>query len=153
MKNLIDFNGLWFYEGTSQKIMSIVYNNQGRENRLRFWYGDKETGKSWNEENDVCGYISRSAGTKKIPLLINNRNSSGGGALMTDSIVKIVETKTGRVLYQHDTFSQPIFSVCISDLPEYHSNVNADNETHARFKSYKSAVRYADFMNGKRMNK
>lgn len=153
MKDFKEYNGFLFYEGTPEKVMSIISNNHGRETRLRFWYGDKETGKSWNEENDVCGYVGRSTGTKKIALLINNVNSCGGSSILTDCIVKIVNTKTKRVLYQHETFNQPVFSVCASDLPEYHSNVMANEEIHARFGNYKSATRYADFMNGKRNNK
>lgn len=149
MKNLIEFNGLWFYEGTTKEVMNVVSNNQGRYRRFRFWYGDKETGKSWNEENDVCGYVGRSTGTKKIPLLINNCNSYGGGALMTDSIIKIVDTRTKRVLYQHESFNQPEFIV-----RSYDCAVLAENDLHAQgFKNEKQAQRYADFVNGKRMSK
>ena len=146
MENLKEFNGFYFNENTAEKVMQIV-SSTGRNTRLRFWYG--KMGKSWNEENDVCGYIGRSTGTKTIPLLINNIISMGGGALMCDSIVKIVDTKTKMVLYQHENFSQPEFIV-----RSYDCAVLADNILHAQgFKTEKQAQRYADFMNGKRMNK
>jgi len=149
MKNLIEFNGFWFAEGTASSVQSVIVSNYRCKNRLRFWYGDKKTGKSWNDENDVCGYIGRSTGTKKIPLLINKISSYGGGGLLTDCIIKVVDTGTKRVLYQHENFNQPEFIVRTYDCA-----VLANNIVHARgFKTEKQAQRYADFMNGKRMNK
>ena len=146
MKNLKEFNGFYFNENTPEKVMQIV-SSIGRNTRLRFWYG--KDGKSWNEENDVCGSIGRSTGNIKIPLLINNSNSMGGGSLLGDSIIKIVDTKNKMVLYQHENFSQPEFIV-----RSYDCAVLADNILHAQgFKTEKQAQRYADFMNGKRMNK
>lgn len=148
MKKLIEFNGMYFAEGTPCKVMNIC-SNPNRNRRFRFWYGDKETGKSWNEENDICGYIGKSTGAKKIPLLIQRVNSSGGGALLTDCIVKIVDIETKRVLYRHENFNQPVFTVRGYDFA-----VLADNKLHAQgFKTEKQAQRYADFMNGKRFNK
>lgn len=153
MKNLIEFNGLYFADRTASTVQTIICDNlkNKRENRLRlrFWYENNKTGKSWNEENDVCGYIGQSTGDKKIPLLINKSSSFGGGALMTDCIVKIVDTKTKKVLYQHENFNQSKFIVRTYDCA-----VLANNTVHARgFKTEKQAQRYADFMNGKRMNK
>lgn len=55
------------------------------------------------ETYNTCGYIGRSTGNHKIPLLVNNSRSHGGGAL-TDSIVKISLAKGGKVLWQHKTY-------------------------------------------------
>ena len=140
-----ELNGFWFNEETDTKVMSVI-SGLTRETRIRVWYGDNKTGKSWDEENDICGYIGRTTGTNKIPILVNNSRSYGGGALSCRSIVKIMETKTKRVLYQHPNFNQSVFTVIDKE-------VFADGEIYGRCKSEKSAQRLADFMNGKRMSK
>lgn len=146
MKNEIKYNGVYFSEGTPEKVMQIC-SNANRKSRLRFWYGDNKTGKSWNEENYICGYIGRSTGSKKIPLLISKINSYGGGGLLTDCIVKIVDIRTKKVLYQHENFNQSVFVA--EGL-----TVTRDGQIFApNCKNENSAIRLADFMNGKRHNK
>lgn len=147
MKKEIEFGGIWFDETTPPRVMEIISSNLNSK-RFRFWYGDSDTGKSWNEENDICGTIGRSTGGKKIPLLIHNSGSTGGGTLLTACIVKIVDTKTKRVLYQHETFNQPVFHnlgsiVCFGE----------EDQIYANCKTERSAKRLADFMNGNRMSK
>lgn len=146
MKNLVEYNGFWFSENTHTRVKDIISNNLGRSRRLRFWYGDSNTGESWDEENDVCGYIGRSTGSKKIPLLINNCNSYGGGSILDDCVVKIVDTHSKQVLYQHETFKQGYFT-CIG------IEVYKNGEIYGRCRTEKSALRLCDFMNGKRMSK
>lgn len=154
MKKLVEFNGFWFGENTPNEVKNIIVSNyNGRKNRLRFWFGN-ENGESWGEENDICGYIGMSSGSKKIPLLISRINSFGGGALMDECVVKIVDIKTNCVLYQHENFKQSIYSVITpSDMPEYAANVLQDGSIYARCKKITSAKRLSDFMNGKRHNK
>ena len=150
MKNLKEINGLWFNENTSEEVAQIIARNY-HKGRLRFWYGKE--GKAWAEEYDTCGYIGRSCGTCKIPLLIPRSTSIGGGALMTDSIVKIVEIATNRVLYQHANFNQATFTSVENNevkYPEYTYCVLSNGELYARFTTKQRADRYADFMNGKR---
>jgi hypothetical protein len=148
-------SGTCYNVGTDVKVIDCVENAQRTRQRVRVWFGDVSTGKSWNEENDVCGYIGRSTGAIiKVPLLVSKSNSYGGGILLSDCIVKMVDTKTGRELYKHANFSQSVFTVTdSSDLKEYTANVLQDGSVYARCKKMSSAQRLADFMNGKRMNK
>lgn len=137
---------------TSQEVINILESlYDHRETRIRVWYG--ENGKSWDEENDVTGYLGRSTGMIKVPLLINNKKSYGGVALLDAYIVKIVNTRTKRTLYQHPKFTQGKFAVTDSDLKEYQANVNREGEIYARCKSLANAQRLADFMNGLRFAK
>ena len=145
MKNLVEFNGFWFSESTSDRVKGVIVNNY-RKNRLRFWFGDVATGKSWDDEHDVCGYIGRSTGGNKIPLLIENKRSSGGGAILDDCIVKIVDINTKSVLYQHPNFNQSVFTVSGNEVFQ-------NGEIYGRCKNETSASRLCDFMNGKRYNK
>ena len=146
-------SGTCYSPGTPEKLVNVLERLlDNRNTRIRIWYG--ENGKSWNEENHLTGYLGRSTGPFKIPLLINNSNSIGGGGLLDNCIVKIVNTRTKQVLYQHENFSQSVFTVHTpSDLPRYTANVLENGNIYGRCKTVKSAQRLADFMNGKRMSK
>lgn len=139
-------NGIFhFNEGTPEKVMQIMNDLYHNGTRIRLWYGDKETGKSYNEENDIMGTIGGTTG-KKIPILIHNSRSYGGGAISCDAIVKIVDITNNRLLYIHHTFSQSKFQA-------FSSSVLQDGETFANCKSNGRAERLADFMNGVRNSK
>ena len=122
------FNGFWFDEITDLKVMKVI-SGLSRETRIRVWYGDNKTGKSWNEENDICGYIGRTTGSKKIPILINNKRSWGGSGILCHAIVKIVRTDNKAVLYEHPNFSQSFFTV-------QGNEVFSDSEIYGRCKEF-----------------
>jgi hypothetical protein len=65
---------------------------------------NKSIGLDWLEENMSHGYIGRSTGTKKIPLLIPNERSTGGPALLDHCIVRIRTSNGGKVLWQHPQY-------------------------------------------------
>lgn len=151
-----------FDKGTPEAVRRILeeLRQSSRERRVRVFLGDPDTGRDWNEENDVTGYIGRSTGEKPILLLIPNRRSTGGGGLLTAHILKIVEIGTGLTLYQHPKYYTAKFeAVEGSDLPEYGAEVysvdpqTGKREIYARCKNYLSAYRLAAYMEGKRHNK
>ncbi len=74
--------------------------------RLRVDYGDIKTGKSWNEIHGVCGYVGRSTGKFKIPILMYNKISWGGSTILDHCVVKIAfaNKQLGGVLYCHPTY-------------------------------------------------
>lgn len=74
--------------------------------RLRLTYGDPDTGHAWGGEPDT-GYIGRSTGTVKIPLVIHNRRSMGGGGVLDHCIVRIELAAGGHVLWQHPKYQPP----------------------------------------------
>jgi hypothetical protein len=154
MKNYSEFNGMWFTNETPEAIKIALVNGYRSNYRFRLWYGNAESGKSWNEENDICGYIDKSNGSVKIPLLLANNTSSGGGGIMTDCIVKIYNITLKKVVYVHPTFNQSKFeAVNGSDMESYAANVLQDGDVYARCKSFQKAVNLARFMNGERMCK
>jgi predicted alpha/beta-fold hydrolase len=97
-----EVNGTFYHAGTSDEIVAILEQARRHNWRLTFDFGDVATGKSWGEVNDVSGYIGRSTGSIKIPLLIHNTRSYGGGALLDDCIIGIKHSnrQAGGVLYQ-----------------------------------------------------
>jgi len=158
MKNLIEYKGMFFYEGTEIEVMETITDLRRTGNRVRIFYGDKETGVPWNEENDVIGRIGRSTGTQKIPLLIFNAHSFGGGALLTGSIVKIVDIQTKKTLYQHENFYVPTMFVSPVNNKEliemgYTHELCINGENFANCKTEQKAIRLMQFMKGERFSK
>lgn len=84
-------NGTAYHEETPESIIEIIEEalNSQRQIKLRFYFGDTNSGKDWCEENDIIGYIGRSTGEIKVPLLFNSARSSWGGSLLDHCIVKI----------------------------------------------------------------
>lgn len=121
-----------------------MYQNARDKVRLRFFYGDSETGRCWMDEHGTIGYIGRSTGIYKIPLLIHNNRSYGGGAILDHCIIKIMVGK--HTLYQHPLFNMPI--VTVND-----KQVLFDNEVYANCNSEQQAIKLAAFMRGERNSK
>jgi hypothetical protein len=118
----------------------------GRYVRLRLWYGDTTTGEAWEDEYHTMGYIGRSTGVQPIPLLIENKRSLGGQAILDSSIVAITLAKGGAFLYKHPTFTPGIWE-------SHGCTVTHNGTVYANCKSDAQAKRLADFMSGRRNNK
>ena len=92
-------NGTSYSVNTSDKVIEVLERCRNNRTRIVVDYGDVETKESWNEVYDVSGYVGRSNGIYKVPLLIHNSRSLGGGCILTDCILSIKESKGKRVLY------------------------------------------------------
>lgn len=138
-------NGTCYHKETCQAVVDVLENARLNNKRIRIYYG--KNGKSWNEENDIIGYIGRSCGIIKIPLLIKNSRSYGGGGLLDHCIVKIVNISSKRVEYIHKKFSQSLFeaegTAVYQDGKDFAPNC----------KNVLQAERLAQFMNGERNSK
>ena len=98
-------DGTAYHKETSHIVVKIIDEARlsNRTIRLRFYFGDTNTGRDWEETYDTTGYIGRSTGRIKIPLLIKNIRSTGGPAILDHCIVKI-EKKVGTkyvTVYSH----------------------------------------------------
>ena len=155
-KQYKEVDGLFYDERTPDAVCNILsrfnalHRTRRNSPRLRLWYGDIETGRCWMEENDTTGYIGRSTGSIKIPLLIHNSRSYGGGAILDNCIIRITarNSHTNRIdcLYSHPNFHIPAITID-------GASVLFDGAIHANFKTREQAHRYAAFMAGERMNK
>ena len=135
---------------TSSRVAVLLNRLTESKQRIRIVYGETETGKDWLEEYGVLGSIGKSTGSKQIPLLISNSRSTGGGAILEDCILKIVDVKSKKVLYQHDKYIAPKFDI-VPSIVGY--SVTVDGNVQANFKTIKQAQNYIDFMLCKRMSK
>ncbi len=132
-------DGVQFDAGTPKAVSDILLRYMGNRNqRIRIFYGDPKTGKDYGEEYDIMGYVGRSTGQVKIPLLINNANSSGGPGILDGIIVRITVDK--RNVYLHPTYT---CNVVVKGTEVY-----LNGKIHARFKTAEKANKYASFLRG-----
>lgn len=142
-------------KNTPSRVSTLLNNLKMSQQRVRLVYGDTDTGKDWLEEYDVIGTIGCSTGINKIPLLIKNSRSTGGGSILDHCILKIVDVKSKRVLYQHEKYVSPDFTIQYGTSigHGYNYAVLCNGSVQANFKTEKQAKNYIDFMLCKRMSK
>lgn len=102
-------NGTAYHFDTPDEIVIILEEARQSNHsiRLRFCFGDTETGRDWEETCDTTGYIGRSTGSIKIPLLIHKITSSGGPGILDHCIVRIKKKNNGgsyREVYRHPKY-------------------------------------------------
>lgn len=101
-KPTFETNGTHYTEGTDPSVVHYLEAFRGSDDRLILYYGDTKTGRAWGDKE--TGRIGRSTGKIKVPLICHNARSLGGGAILTDCVVRIETAKGKRALWQHDTF-------------------------------------------------
>lgn len=99
-------NGTFYHVETNDEVIRVLENCRESRTRIVLDYGDTKTGNSWNEVYDVTGRVGRSGGVVKIPILVHNSRSMGGGAIFDHCIIGIKESKGGRVMYAHELSHQ-----------------------------------------------
>jgi hypothetical protein len=140
-----------FKEQTHPKVKELLELLNHSRRRVRIWYGDVETGKSWNDEYHVTGTIGRSTGIAKIPLMVANRRSHGGGAILDHCIIRIDDINARQTLYKHPNFHTGLH---INGPEVVTYNAGAGHYAPmAVFNSAEKARRYYDFMEGDRYSK
>jgi hypothetical protein len=82
-------SGIYFYPKTSNQLIQLLVHLHTINERLRFYWGDPETGLDWGEAFDVTGRIGTTTGRIKMFILVYNRRSYGGQMIMSDHIVRI----------------------------------------------------------------
>ncbi len=152
------YNGTAYNKNTSNDVIKVLdmYLQGSRDQRVRIFYGDTKTGQDWNEEHDVIGYLGRSCGQFKIPLMISKANSSGGAAILDHCIIKITVEK--RTVYKHPKYNCNEFDIKKIGKREeilfsrgYRFKVMRNGrENVANFKEEDAASRYVSFMKGER---
>lgn len=141
-----------FEPHTPDPVIAILEDARNRQSRLRLYYGNRETGRDWNDENDVLGYIGRSMGPIRAPLLIKTRASRGGFAILTAHIVRIQSARDKRVLWEHATYHSLPFALGPSVHDGFVEAVYRDGQMHAQFNKPGDAAKFMDRILGRRMS-
>lgn len=98
-KEYQSINGTCYHVETPARVIEILEHSRQFKNRLRIHFGEPKTGKAWGDIE--IGHVGRSTGTFKIPLMIHNARSMGGGALLDHCVVKIehANKRDGGIIY------------------------------------------------------
>ena len=163
----VNYDGTWFRYGKNirnegwkykenEKLWKVLSSLVHSGRRVRIWYGDTETGRSWNVESEFAGTIGRSTGKIAIPILIKNSRSYGG-ALLDDCIVRIDDIKEKRTIYKSDNFhveDMIVYEIFGDANYKYRvaklSEDSGEWEVQANFKTEQQAHNYVAFMRGER---
>jgi len=89
-------SGTFYHIDTPDHIVEKLEQIRLSGQRIVLDYGDIKTGRSWGETNDIAGTIGRSTGQIKVPILIHNKKSMGGGSILTHCIIGI-KTSLGKI--------------------------------------------------------
>lgn len=150
-------NKLKVYKNVNNSLMNILLNSFAYRFRIRIWYGDQETGRSWNEQYDTMGRIGRTTGNIKIPILVKNSRSWGGEVVLVGSIIRIDAIEDKRTLWEvpnfhvedmkvYEVFGYKNYKYRVAKLSED----SGEWEDQASFKTEKQAHNWVAFMRGKR---
>lgn len=142
----------WFDGRTPLRVQKAMESLRQSRTPVRIFSGNTKTGRDWMDEYDTMGLIGRSMGLMKVPLI------GDGHAVLTHCIVKLVNTDTGEVVYQHPKYHLP--KIELVEAPDYekssgytHSvkmeNAEGEMQLHANFKSSKAAQAWINFISGK----
>ena len=141
-------DGTSYHADTPQAVIDVLEGARKRNTRIRIFLGDVHTGRSWNEEWDVKGTIGRSTGPVKVPLMIPNVTSTGGSAILDHCIIRIIETRSKKVLYTHPKFHTGEFMINYGSEPGLPIEVFNDGKLHARFKTKERAQKFIHDLKG-----
>lgn len=143
--------GTWFDPDTPKPVCSILERYRKSGDMLRIFYGNSETGRDWMQENDVVGYIGRSLGPQKIPLLIAD-GERGGPGILDHCIVRIIDVDSRKELYRHPRYHHGDMEIRPATCGKpYTHGVWVDGKNHANFRSYGTAAQWVAFMTGECM--
>lgn len=146
------------FDNIDDRLVSIILQYRGSNERLRLFFGDIHTGCSWLDEYDVMGTIGRTGGKFKVPILLNNSCSVCGGAILLGSLVRIDEVSTHRTLWKVPNFHVEEMTIADYGKGEYPFAVMQKKDDGivsnvANFKTRIQAEHWIDFMNGRRYRK
>lgn len=141
-----------FHQDTHPRVRAIIESARLSGRKLRLHYGDLTTGRDWLEENDVVGFIGRSTGIQKAPLILKSKRSDGGPAVLDQCIVRLADANTGEELWRHPLYALPALEQ--EHRPPYHAKyshvVLVAGQVHAAFETAEKACNWRLFMEGKR---
>jgi hypothetical protein len=86
-------DGTSYHVGTPEAVVRILEETRRSRTRLHLLY-------PVDSEPSERGYVGRTTGSRKVPILLHNSRSLGGGLIMCDRIVEIRESRGGKVLWK-----------------------------------------------------
>lgn len=168
-KYTVTLSGTYYPADTDIAAISAMEYARLSDHRVRVFIGYTEAyrgqggtegkpGEVWPQEYDVTGYIGRTTGQVKSPILLHSKASSGGGIISADCLLGLrLTTGACAWLYKHPNFDLGVWEVkdatgCKRDDGN-HFEVFHNNKVHARFNTAQKAINFIAFMEGERGHK
>jgi hypothetical protein len=109
----------WFTPGTHKKVQKVLSAAHANSDLIRIFYGNVITGHDWCEEEDVVGFVGRSNGVFKVPLLLEAYQASSttlesanyGDSILTHCIVRIIDVSSQKELFRTPNYRMPEFKI------------------------------------------
>lgn len=142
-------NGTAYHKDTKPEVIRLLERFRESQERIRLWHSYNN--KNWNNEYHTIGMIGRSTGQYKIPLLIDNKRSTGGISIAEEHIVRIDTNRNGikETVYIDKSIQFDLFIG--TDTGNVYNRTK--RELYTKCKNGDSGKRLAAFMNGERWNK
>lgn len=137
----------YFDPCTSLELAKVLEGCRKSKRKVRLVLGDTATGEVWLDEYDVVGTIGRSAGSLKMPLLIEDWES-GGGAILTACVLAVIDWQSGRWLFRHTAHKHPDLDIRATGDVTRPWGVSRSQQAVARFQDIGKAGAYVAFMRG-----
>lgn len=159
-------NGTCYHEKTPVEVRRALEKARTHGLMVRLMLGDPETGEVWLEENDVVGFIGRSTGTQKVPLMVEALlrgpteivSTHGGPQLLDHCILRIINCSTGHDLYRHPKLQLPQLTLFPYKMPQrkmttqerksYEKLKWETDDGGAAFATFEEGLEYVAFMQG-----
>lgn len=149
MKEYQVVNGTFYDSRTPTEVINVLEKARLNRTRLHISLGDVTTGRDWLEEFECFGFVGRSMGRIKVPLVLPLSRSIGGGAILDHCIVRIRHSSGGKVLWKHPNYHHGKIEVRQKEQPvtlgEWRSllvDVLLDGQVQAAFETVAKAMRY-----------
>lgn len=161
----------WFQPGTDPKAAKALNTAYTQENLVRIFLGDPQTGRDWCEEFEAIGFVGRSSGVLKVPLLLEAYRASAntfessafGGAILCKNVLRIVDVLSSTDLYRHPLYQTPDLAVvgASEDMRKIgyffsvvrHFGPHEDSQCVANFKDESQAIEHVAFLQGLRIGR
>ena len=137
----------YFDPGTAPELAGVLEGCRKSNRKVRLVLGDPDTGEAWLDEYDVVGTIGRSAGSLKVPLLIED-GESGGGAVLTACVLAVIDWQSGRWLFRHAAYKHLDLDIRATGDAARPWVVSRSQQAVACFQDIGKAGAYVAFMRG-----
>ncbi|UYD72391.1 hypothetical protein AIIMSE5_044 [Acinetobacter phage AIIMS-AbE5-RC] len=124
------------------RLQQVIEQYKDKTTPIRLFYMDDD-GTDWLEESGCIGYVIYPQGAVSA----HDFELVGAGTVLHNSIGKVVDVQTGRVLYQHGSYQNPNLVVFGSHLRGW-SVKTTDGRVVAFYRTKGPATRLANYLNG-----
>ena len=158
----------WYRAGTPKKVAAILEaarssfsDNRHQGTILRLFYGDPQTGRDWAEEFETTGFIGRSMGPMRVPLIMEPllddvrdiTSSNCGGSINTVNVLRIIDVRRAEEVYRAKNYVLPQFAIEVKEGAATHPVVvTRENKSVAAFENHEQAAQWIAFMQGFRVH-